>query len=128
LITTHRRGYAARWADRAHYKPIVLDVLAPSDVEAMVKRLLATDLVPPEFVRVVREKAEGNPLFLEEITTSLKERGLLVLRNGELSWASEAVVEFPGSVRTSSARASTDSRTPSSARSRPRPSSAVSLA
>jgi predicted ATPase len=48
---------------------------------------------------VVWEKAEGNPLFAEEITTSLRERGILRRSNGGFVWATGAVVELPGTVQ-----------------------------
>ena len=39
---------------------------------------LLRGLLLDELLRIVHEKAEGNPLFVEEITTSLQERGVLV--------------------------------------------------
>jgi len=35
---------------------------------------------------VVWEKAEGNPLFVEEIVRSLREHGLVTVRDGSLVW------------------------------------------
>src|SRR5262249_10850655 len=41
---------------------------------------------------------EGNPLFVEEIVSSLRERRLLTPRNGGYAWVAGAVVAFPGTV------------------------------
>ncbi len=98
LVTTHRPGYAVRWADKTYYRPIALDVLSEVEVNTMVSRLLGTRDAPPDLIRRIHEKAEGNPLFVEEISTSLLERGLLVRGNGGFVWAAGAEVEFPGTV------------------------------
>ncbi|MBI3988378.1 MAG: AAA family ATPase [candidate division NC10 bacterium] len=98
LLTTHRPGYSVRWADKPYYTQIALDLLTEREAEAMVATLLGTHDLPPELLRLAREKAEGNPLFVEEITTSLLERGILVRRNGGISWAGAAVVEFPATI------------------------------
>jgi hypothetical protein len=47
----------------------------------------------------VREKAEGNPLFVEEIAASLLERGMVVRRNGEILWSGGATIEFPDTIQ-----------------------------
>ncbi|MFQ5828616.1 MAG: AAA family ATPase [Candidatus Methylomirabilia bacterium] len=99
FITTHRPGYAVRWGDKTYYTQIALDLLTDQDTEAMLTTVLGTRDLPPELTRLVREKAEGNPLFVEEITRSLVEQGLLVRRNGGMSWAGEAVVEFPATAQ-----------------------------
>ncbi len=95
LISTHRPGYATRWADKTYYTQIALGLLTDSDTEEMLATLLGTPDFPPELIRLVREKAEGNPLFLEEITRSLIERGILARKNGGFVWAGEVRVVFP---------------------------------
>jgi class 3 adenylate cyclase/tetratricopeptide (TPR) repeat protein len=99
LLTTHRPGYTVRWADKTYYRQIVLDVLGETDVEAMVGRLLGTRDVSPDLVRRIQEKAEGNPLFVEVIITSLRERGLLVRKNGGFVWSKGRDIEFPGTLQ-----------------------------
>lgn len=99
LLTTHRPGYTVRWADKAYYTQLALDLLEERDVEAMVERLLGTSRVPADLVRVVREKAEGNPLFIEEIVRSLREGGFVQQGNGGVVFSKGAAVEFPGTVQ-----------------------------
>jgi class 3 adenylate cyclase/tetratricopeptide (TPR) repeat protein len=99
LITTHRPGYSVRWADKTFYTQIALDLLGEHDVDTMMAHLIGSHELPPEFIRFVREKAEGNPLFVEEITTSLQERGVLVRTNRGVTWAQSASVEFPDTVQ-----------------------------
>src|SRR5262249_29218861 len=69
------------------------------EAEALVAALLGSRRLPPDLVRIVREKAEGNPLFVEEITASLRERGILKRQNGEILWAGGDPVEFPATIQ-----------------------------
>ena len=99
LITTQRPGYAIRWADKTYHTRIALTLLDEREVETMVTGLLGTAGLPDELLRLVQERAEGNPLFVEEITTSLQERGVLVRTNDGVRWARGAPVEFPSTVQ-----------------------------
>ncbi len=99
LLTTQRPGYTVRWADKTYYTQIALDLLSERETEALLAALLGSRHPPPDLVRIVREKAEGNPLSVEEITTSLLERGMLVRRNGEIHWTDGAPVEFPATLQ-----------------------------
>ena len=99
LVTTHRPGYSVRWADKTYYTQIALGLLEQRDVETMVASIVGSGGVPDDLLRLVREKAEGNPLFVEEITTSLQERGVLVRTNGGMTWAGKAAVEFPTTIQ-----------------------------
>lgn len=98
LITTHRSGYTVRWTDKTYYTQIALDQLSTNEVGAMVERVLGTREVPPDLTRRVYDKADGNPLFVEEIITSLRERGLLVQQDGAFTWAPGALIDFPGTL------------------------------
>jgi class 3 adenylate cyclase/tetratricopeptide (TPR) repeat protein len=99
LITTHRPGYIVRWADKTYYTQVALNLLDEGDVETMMTHLLGTGDLPDELLRLVREKAEGNPLFVEEITTSLQERGVLVRTNSGITLARSASIGFPDTVQ-----------------------------
>jgi class 3 adenylate cyclase/tetratricopeptide (TPR) repeat protein len=99
ILTTFRPGYVVPWADKTYYRQISLDLLSETDVDAMISALLGTRNVPPDLVGRIQGKAEGNPLFVEEIVTSLRERGLLVRDDGRFVWAKGGEVELPGSVQ-----------------------------
>jgi predicted ATPase len=96
LLTTHLPGYTVRWADKTYYTQIALDVFTAQEAEAMAATLLGTHDLPADLVQLIQEKAWGNPLFIEEVTHSLLERGILVRRHDSLHWAGDAVIEFPG--------------------------------
>jgi tetratricopeptide (TPR) repeat protein len=65
----------------------------------MVATLLGSRHLPADLRPLIWQKAEGNPLFVEEVTRSLWERGLLVRTDGEIRWARDAVVELPMTVQ-----------------------------
>jgi predicted ATPase len=48
----------------------------------MLESLLKTESIPTYLVQFVRDKAEGNPFYLEELVNSLIESGTLVRDNG----------------------------------------------
>ena len=99
LLTTHRPGYAVRWADKTYYTQINLDLLTERETVALVAALLKSQSLPPDLIQIVSEKAEGNPLFVEEITASLLERGMLASQNGKITWTGGAQVEFPATIQ-----------------------------
>jgi class 3 adenylate cyclase/tetratricopeptide (TPR) repeat protein len=66
------------------FTDIQLQSLSPSETQDMLTSLLMTDRIPKEVRRLVQEKAEGNPFYVEEMVNSLIESEIL-LRDGE-SW------------------------------------------
>jgi class 3 adenylate cyclase/tetratricopeptide (TPR) repeat protein len=99
LLTTHRPGYTVRWTDKTYYTQVALDVLTEAEAEAMVASLLGTRDFPADLLQLIWEKASGNPLFIEEVTHAVLERGLLVRHDNGVHWAGDAVVEFPATVQ-----------------------------
>ncbi|HYC24608.1 MAG TPA: hypothetical protein VEC58_01105, partial [Roseiarcus sp.] len=63
---------------------IELDALDPSDAEVLIRRVAHDKPLPPDLLWQIRERAAGNPLFLEEVTRSVMESGALVEQ--ERSW------------------------------------------
>ena len=99
LVTTHRPGYSVRWTDRTYFAQIGLNLLESPDVNAMVSNLVEATEMPADLVELVREKAEGNPLFVEEIVRSMLERGALRREQGQVRWAGTVNVDFPASIQ-----------------------------
>jgi class 3 adenylate cyclase/tetratricopeptide (TPR) repeat protein len=95
LVTTHRPGHVVRWADRAYYTQLPLDLLGPGDTAALMGGLLGGAPLPGDLVALVHERAEGNPLFVEEIVRSLLERGAVVPEGSGVRWAGTAAIELP---------------------------------
>lgn len=99
ILTTHRTGYTVRWADKPHYTQISLDGLAHTEIEDMLTALLGIHEFPPEFLQFIRDKADGNPLFIEELTHALLERDLLIRDDGRLRLITGAALEWPATIQ-----------------------------
>ena len=67
----------ALWGVRAHITPMVLSRLSPSHVETMVAQLTGEKPLPPEMLQQLLVKTGGVPLFVEELTKTVLESGLL---------------------------------------------------
>src|SRR5262245_32996576 len=98
ILTTHRTGYTVRWADKPHYTQVALDGLARAEIDEMLTALLGAAEFPPEFLRFIQDKADGNPLFIEEVTQALLERGLLTREGGLLRLVSGISLEWPATI------------------------------
>ena len=75
-----------------------LEPLTPDDAESMVRRLLGSS-APRGLERLVGERAEGNPFFVEELLASLLDAGLLYRRDGVWELDEGRAGAIPDSVR-----------------------------
>jgi transcriptional regulator with AAA-type ATPase domain/tetratricopeptide (TPR) repeat protein len=66
VVTTYRPGYRPSWLDRSYAAQIALPPLSHDDSVAVVHSVL-TRYVPETLTRVIVDKADGNPFFLEEL-------------------------------------------------------------
>ena len=99
LLTTSRPGYDLPWADQPYSAQVGLDLLEPLQVSAMVTNLLGVSQTPADLAAVIWGKAEGNPLFVEEIVRSMLERGVLRRDAERVRWAGTASVDFPARIQ-----------------------------
>ena len=76
VMLTYRPGYAQTFGEQTYIARITLRALPEAQTAAMVQRVLQAD-VPLEASQLVARKAEGNPLFVEELAKSLVEDGTL---------------------------------------------------
>ena len=82
LLVTYRPGYAHPWAGRPHYQEIRLDVLAPGPVDELLDALVGVDADLGPIRRLLIERTEGNPFFLEEAVRALVETASLIGKRG----------------------------------------------
>jgi tetratricopeptide (TPR) repeat protein len=100
LVHTRRPEYAPPWLDHAVVSRLPLDALPTGDIRRLVQARLGGAALPETLAQQITEKAEGNPLFAEEIVSFLTERGLLRYTAGELDFNATAVAAaLPGSVQ-----------------------------
>ena len=75
LLITARPEFRAPWAIRSHHTTISLAPLDQSQVREMVAELSARHALSKQIVDGVTERTGGVPLFVEEVTRLLLERG-----------------------------------------------------
>jgi class 3 adenylate cyclase len=100
LITSHRPEYSPPWLDRAVVTKLPLRPLPAGDIRRLIRARLGGDALPEPLVLQVAEKAEGNPLFAEEIVSFLTERGIVHSTTGKLDFdASVVATALPASLQ-----------------------------
>jgi class 3 adenylate cyclase/tetratricopeptide (TPR) repeat protein len=77
LVLTHRPGHRHPFGDQSYHRRIMLAPLDDDAMAAMAGAVLAASALPDELRSLIARKAEGNPLFVEEVTKSLLEDGVL---------------------------------------------------
>ena len=75
LVATYRPGYRPPWIDKSYATQVALPPLAPTDSLALVRSILGDTDVADSLMDSIFARAEGNPLFLEELARALRERG-----------------------------------------------------
>ena len=66
---------------------LILDALPPNDVETLVCQRLRVAAVPEAVASFIQGKAEGSPLFSEELAYALRDAGLIRLVDGRCQLA-----------------------------------------
>ncbi len=82
LALSYRPGYQQPFGDRSYFTRVAMQALSEGETGEMAGSLLAGARLPAELRRLVARKAEGNPLFIEEVTRSLMEDGSLRVESG----------------------------------------------
>jgi class 3 adenylate cyclase/predicted ATPase len=77
MLITFRPEYEAPWTGLSHVINIALDRFAPTEVETLAEHVAGRPL-PPEVTAQIVAKTDGVPLFVEELTKTVIEGGLLV--------------------------------------------------
>ena len=76
-LLTCRPEFPSPWGFRAHLTPLMLNRLPRSQVPQMIGCLSGGKALPPEVVEQIVAKTDGVPLFVEELTKTVLESGLL---------------------------------------------------
>jgi class 3 adenylate cyclase len=73
LIVTFRSEFEPPWVDRPHVTALTINRLAERDVRAMIDHVVGNKLLQPEVRQDIIERADGIPLFVEEMTKAVLE-------------------------------------------------------
>jgi predicted ATPase len=75
LIATFRPEYRVPWTAQPHITMLTLPRLDLHDTAAMVENIAGPAALPADIIREIAERADGIPLFVEELTKAILEAG-----------------------------------------------------
>jgi len=82
LLVNYRPEYSHIWGNKTYYRQLQIDPLPPESAEALLDALLGNDATLAPLKRILIERTEGNPFFIEESVRSLVETGVLAGERG----------------------------------------------
>src|SRR2546428_3582617 len=100
LLLNYRPEYRHHWGGKSYYTQLRLDPLPADAAGALLQALLGRDAALAPVAAMLRQRAAGNPLFLEESVRALVETGALRGKPGDYRLVrSVPAVEIPASVQ-----------------------------
>ena len=88
LVVTFRPEFAAPWVGLAHVASLQLNRFGRRHAIAMVDRVTGGNALPAEILEQIVAKTDGVPLFVEELTKTVLESGVLREEDGRYVLAS----------------------------------------
>jgi class 3 adenylate cyclase len=82
LLVNYRPEYRHSWSAKTYYRQVRLDPLSPDSAAELLGALLGHDTALKPLTRLLIERTEGNPFFLEESVLALVETKALVGERG----------------------------------------------
>ena len=76
-LLTFRPEFTPPWGNRSHFSQLTLSRLGRPHVETMVEQVTRGKALPAEVVQQIVAKTDGVPLFVEELTKTVVESGLV---------------------------------------------------
>src|SRR5262249_44452008 len=91
LAVNYRPEYQHSWGSKTYYRQLRIDPLPPESAVALLAQHLGEDSTLDPLRRLLIERTEGNPLFLEECVRSLAETEVLVGAHGAYRLGKEPI-------------------------------------
>jgi class 3 adenylate cyclase/predicted ATPase len=82
IVITFRPVYAAPWGGHPHVTALALNRIGRQASQAMVSALTGNKTLPDDVLEQILAKTDGVPLFVEELTKTVLEAGLLEEKAG----------------------------------------------
>jgi class 3 adenylate cyclase len=78
LLVNYRPEYHHQWGSKTYYSQLRLDPLGRESAKELLTALLGDDESTLSLKRIIIERTEGNPFFMEEMVQTLFEQDVLV--------------------------------------------------
>jgi class 3 adenylate cyclase/tetratricopeptide (TPR) repeat protein len=82
MLVNYRPEYKHAWGSKSYYRQLQIDPLPPESADELVRALLGSDPTLDALTRLLIERTDGNPLFLEESVRTLIETHALTGQRG----------------------------------------------
>jgi class 3 adenylate cyclase/tetratricopeptide (TPR) repeat protein len=100
LLVNYRPEYQHTWGSKTYYTQLRLDPLPPESADAFLQALLGDDPSLEPLKKLLIERTEGNPFFLEESVRTLVETQVLVGETGAYRLAQAIpTIQVPATVQ-----------------------------
>jgi class 3 adenylate cyclase/tetratricopeptide (TPR) repeat protein len=100
LLVNYRPEYQQGWGSKTYYSQLRIDPLPVESAEELLRALLGDDEHLHPLRRLLIDRTEGNPFFLEESVRTLVETRALAGERGAYSLAKElSTVQVPATVQ-----------------------------
>ena len=100
LLVNYRPEYRHGWGAKAYYSQLRLDPLSPETAEWMLDTLIGEEPGLAPLRRLLVDRTQGNPFFLEETVRSLVEGGALTGTPGDYHLATTLpTIQVPTTVQ-----------------------------
>jgi class 3 adenylate cyclase/tetratricopeptide (TPR) repeat protein len=93
-IFTYRPDFVPQWVDQSFCCQINLNRLTDREIRTMASNLLGSREMEPRLEKLVLEKADGNPFFIEEFLKSLSEGKSIEIRDDRVYLSKELQAEY----------------------------------
>ena len=82
LLVNYRPEYQHAWSGKSYYRQLRIDPLSSTTADRLLTALLGSDPTLEQLKRLLIERTEGNPFFLEESVRTLAETNILTGERG----------------------------------------------
>jgi class 3 adenylate cyclase/predicted ATPase/DNA-binding transcriptional ArsR family regulator len=82
LVITSRPGFLPAWHDQPQVTSLVLERLTGHEIASLATHVAGGKALPPELMEQIIARTDGVPLFVEELTKTMIESGLLQEESG----------------------------------------------
>lgn len=92
-------GSRPQWDDVSHHQAIYLGELGAQESRDLAASLLRLPSLPPALERMILDRTQGNPFYVEEVVHVLIDRGYLIPQDGEYRLVGDpSAIEIPDTI------------------------------
>jgi class 3 adenylate cyclase/tetratricopeptide (TPR) repeat protein len=100
LIFTYRPEFVHTWGGRSYHNQVTLNRLSNRESLFMAAHLLGTQEIDKDLEKLILEKTEGVPFFIEELLKSLKDLKIIERKDGKYQLANDVkAVAIPSTIQ-----------------------------